>query len=106
ESGLIGGWYIATRDQEAIRSIESTIERLRYTPSLAAHYTPAEWFTNRLTLGADGSRPPGQPVFPRHTRQRCGSDPNRSPPGAARRGTRTRSAASRAPARRSATRRR
>src|SRR5690606_2190728 len=26
ESGLIGGWYIATRDQEAIRSIESTIE--------------------------------------------------------------------------------
>ena len=25
ESGLIGGWYIATRDQEAIRSIESTI---------------------------------------------------------------------------------
>jgi len=76
ESGLIGGWYIATRDQEAIRSIESTIETLRYTPSLTAHYTPAEWFTNRLTLGVDVSRTLGKQFFPRNNRQWYGGDLN------------------------------
>ncbi len=73
---LIGGWYIPTRNEAAITSIESGIETLRYTPSITTNYTPAEWFTNRLTLGADVSRTQGTQFFPRNTDQWYGGDLN------------------------------
>src|SRR5690606_31527173 len=63
---LSGGWYIPTRDEEAITNIESGLETLRYTPVLTANYTPTEWFTNRLTMGADVSRTLGTKFYPRN----------------------------------------
>lgn len=73
---LWGGWYIPTRNHVAVTNIESTIETLRYTPSITTNYTPTEWLTNRLTLGADVSRTQGTQFFPRNTDQWYGGDLN------------------------------
>ncbi|MHB1168348.1 MAG: SusC/RagA family TonB-linked outer membrane protein [Longimicrobiales bacterium] len=74
DGSLRGGWYIPTRDEAAITNIESAIETLRYTPSLTSSYTPTDWFTNRLTLGADVSRTQGTQFFPRNNLQWYGGD--------------------------------
>ena len=71
---VVGGFYIAQRDLDAISSIESGITTLRYTPTLQAQYTPLPWFTNRLVIGADVSRTNGTQFFPKNAEVWYGGD--------------------------------
>lgn len=73
---LEGGFYIPQRDLDAIGSIESRIQTLRFTPTLQVNYTPVPWFTNRLTFGADVSRTEGTQFFPRNDQNWYGGDLN------------------------------
>ncbi len=66
EGELEGGFYIPQRDLEAISSIESEIRTLRYTPTLQVNYTPMQWFTNRVVMGADISRTEGTQFYPKN----------------------------------------
>lgn len=54
--GPNNGWFGAHRDKAAISAIENTISNVRNTPTLEVRYTPTDWFSNRLTVGADLSR--------------------------------------------------
>jgi TonB-linked SusC/RagA family outer membrane protein len=60
------GWFAANRQVEAIQAIQNLNTTVRIRPRLAAHYTPMEWFTNRLILGADLSRSSARSLFPRN----------------------------------------
>lgn len=50
------GFYAPNRQVEAISSIQSTVETLRFNPVVQVNFTPREWFSNRLIIGADVSR--------------------------------------------------
>lgn len=71
-----GGFYIPQRNLDAIGDIESRVRTLRFTPTVQVSYTPAPWFTNRLTLGADASRTEGMQFFPRNGLNWYGGDLN------------------------------
>jgi TonB-dependent starch-binding outer membrane protein SusC len=64
---LIGGTY-AQRSRESIESIESTVDNLRYTPTLQLNYQPTSWFSNRLVVGGDFGRGNMMQFFPRNDR--------------------------------------
>ncbi len=66
DGAAVGGWYIPQRDQNAIGSIFSQVETLRYEPTVQVNYTPLSWLTNRLTMGADVSRTNGTQYFPKN----------------------------------------
>jgi TonB-linked SusC/RagA family outer membrane protein len=53
--GSKDGWY-AQRQTLAIGSIETADKTMRFQPRAAVTFTPFEWFTNRLMLGADMQR--------------------------------------------------
>ncbi|HEU6453750.1 MAG TPA: SusC/RagA family TonB-linked outer membrane protein [Gemmatimonadaceae bacterium] len=54
--GPNNGWFGAHRDKAAISAIDNQIQNVRNTPTLEVRYTPTDWFSNRLTVGADISR--------------------------------------------------
>ncbi len=62
------GWFAGGRQVEAISRIETVDTSLRVQPRITAAYTPAPWFTNRLTLGADLTRTEARSFFPRNDR--------------------------------------
>lgn len=47
------GWYASNRHYNAIKSIQHQLLTHRATTSIAANFTPVEWFTNRITGGLD-----------------------------------------------------
>jgi TonB-linked SusC/RagA family outer membrane protein len=51
--GPNNGWSAAFRDAAAIGAINNTIDNTRNTPTVEVRYTPVDWFSNRLTVGAD-----------------------------------------------------
>lgn len=69
EDGTItGGFYAANREYEAISSIESVSDALRFSPSVQVNYTPVEWFTNRLVVGGDFTRGQAYQFYPKNDR--------------------------------------
>ncbi len=69
EDGTVtGGFYAANREYEAISSIESVDDALRFAPSVTVNYTPVEWFTNRLVVGGDFTRGHAYQFFPKNDR--------------------------------------
>jgi TonB-linked SusC/RagA family outer membrane protein len=66
EANISGGYYAPNRELEAISSIENVYETKRFTPTLQATYTPFEWFTNRLVVGADVSNGDVTAFFPKN----------------------------------------
>jgi TonB-dependent starch-binding outer membrane protein SusC len=50
--GVNDGWY-AQRQSLAIGSIENVDERTRFQPRGVVTFTPWQWFTHRMTVGAD-----------------------------------------------------
>ncbi|HEX7049513.1 MAG TPA: SusC/RagA family TonB-linked outer membrane protein [Longimicrobiales bacterium] len=65
--GPTDGWYGVNRQNDAIKSINTTERVIRVLPRVALHYTPFEWFTNRLTLGADMTRTEFGQLFPKNS---------------------------------------
>ncbi len=47
------GWYAPNRQVYAISSIENSEEVMRIQPRASVTYSPFDWFSNRLTVGAD-----------------------------------------------------
>ncbi len=47
-----------------LENITDELTTLRFTPTSQVHYTPFDWFTNRLTVGADLSSTHGTTFFP------------------------------------------
>lgn len=47
------GWYAPNRQVYAISSIENSEKVMRIQPRASVNYSPFEWWTNRLTVGAD-----------------------------------------------------
>jgi TonB-linked SusC/RagA family outer membrane protein len=54
--GAKDGWYAPNRAVMAISSIENVDETWRITPRAAMTYSPWDWFTNRVQVGADMQR--------------------------------------------------
>ena len=50
------GWYAPNRQALAISSIETVDKTTRFQPRAAVTFTPFDWFTNRLMVGADMNR--------------------------------------------------
>ncbi len=65
---VTGGFYAANREYEAITSLESVNDALRFAPTLQVNYTPFEWFTNRLVVGADITRGQAYQFYPKNSR--------------------------------------
>src|SRR5690606_25886027 len=47
------GWYAPNRQALAINSIENVDKSVRFQPRGSITFTPYDWFSNRLTVGAD-----------------------------------------------------
>lgn len=60
------GWYAPNRQNEAISAYENFDTNVRATPRLQVNYSPFQWMTNRLTVGADLSRVEGKAFFPKN----------------------------------------
>ncbi|MGH7502434.1 MAG: SusC/RagA family TonB-linked outer membrane protein [Longimicrobiales bacterium] len=50
------GWYAPNRQALAIGSIENSNKTTRFQPRGSINFTPWQWFSNRLTVGADMAR--------------------------------------------------
>jgi TonB-dependent starch-binding outer membrane protein SusC len=61
------GWFGANRQMEALTAIENYNTTIRNNPRIELVYTPREWFSNRLTVGADLLRTEASNFFPRNT---------------------------------------
>lgn len=68
DGNIIGGYYATGRELEAISSIENLYNTQRFTPTLQATYTPLDWLTNRLIIGADVTNGDITQFFPRNER--------------------------------------
>lgn len=66
DGSLAGGLLFGSSSLESLSSITSRVSALRTTPSLQVHFAPSDWFTNRLTLGADITQGRGFQMFPRN----------------------------------------
>jgi TonB-linked SusC/RagA family outer membrane protein len=64
---LSGGWFNNNVAPEGIAAIKTEDVTMRYTPSAQLRYSPAAWFTNRLTLGADLVRTTASQMYPKNT---------------------------------------
>jgi TonB-dependent starch-binding outer membrane protein SusC len=62
------GWYAANRQVEALSAYENVNTTVRSSPRIAFNWTPADWFTNRITLGADLIRTEARQFYPRNDR--------------------------------------
>ncbi|MGW8267173.1 MAG: SusC/RagA family TonB-linked outer membrane protein [Longimicrobiales bacterium] len=51
--GAKDGWYAPNRQVLAISSIENSEKVMRIQPRASVTYSPFEWWSNRLTVGAD-----------------------------------------------------
>ncbi len=60
------GWFAANRQVEAITNITNLNTTLRSNPRIAVVYTPVDWFSNSLTVGADLLRTEASNFFPRN----------------------------------------
>lgn len=67
------GWYAGNRQVEAITAITNLNTTLRTRPRISANYTPVQWLTNRLIIGADMSRTEGSQLYPRNEETWYGS---------------------------------
>ena len=54
--GANDGWYGANRTAVAIGALETVNRSLRTQPRISVQYTPWDWFSNRLMVGADIQR--------------------------------------------------
>jgi TonB-dependent starch-binding outer membrane protein SusC len=68
------GWYAGNRQVEAISAITNLNSTLRMRPRLSANYTPVQWLTNRLIIGADMARTEGRSMYPRNDQTWYGSN--------------------------------
>ncbi len=68
DGSITGGFYAANREYDAISSIESVNDALRFAPSVTVNYTPFEWFTNRLVVGGDFTRGQSYQFYPKNSR--------------------------------------
>ncbi len=50
------GWYASNRQTLAISAIENVDRTVRIQPRVSVQFTPMQWFTHRLTAGADLTR--------------------------------------------------
>jgi TonB-dependent starch-binding outer membrane protein SusC len=62
------GWFAANRQVEAISNIANLNTTIRSNPRVSLVYTPIDWFSNRLTVGADLLRTEASNFFPRNER--------------------------------------
>jgi TonB-dependent starch-binding outer membrane protein SusC len=60
------GWYAPNRQVEAISNIANFNTTIRNNPRISLVYTPIDWFSNRLTVGADLLRTEASNFFPRN----------------------------------------
>jgi TonB-linked SusC/RagA family outer membrane protein len=60
------GWYAANRQKPALSSLMTEDNTLRVLPRLAVSYTPANWFTHRLSVGADLTRTQAYNMYPKN----------------------------------------
>ncbi len=66
------GWFGNNRGPEEIRAIVNGLESRRTQANVTATYQPANWFTNKFTVGADLSRDEFTNFYPRNSRQSYG----------------------------------
>lgn len=66
EGGPNNGWDGPFRNAAAIAAINNTIDVSRNTPSLDLSYSPTNWLTNRITLGADITHTDALRLVPRN----------------------------------------
>lgn len=66
DGSLTGGWMQATQSVEAISNITSEFTTTRITPSAQFEYRPREWFSNRLTVGADINQSDATQFYPKN----------------------------------------
>lgn len=64
--GANDGWYGANRTSLAIGSLETYDKALRVQPRMSVQYTPMNWFSNRLTVGADIVRTRAYQFWPKN----------------------------------------
>ena len=50
------GWYASNRQALAISSIQTVDKTMRIQPRFAVNYSPFQWFSNRVMVGADLAR--------------------------------------------------
>ena len=67
------GWYAQNRQLEAIAAIKNTNTAVRTQPRISIQYNPYQWFTNRLTVGADMTRTEAWQMFPKNSKTWYGS---------------------------------
>lgn len=65
--GANDGWYGANRTQDAIGSLETFDKAMRVQPRASVQYTPVNWFTNSLVVGADISRVRAYQFWPKNS---------------------------------------
>lgn len=65
--GPNNGWFETDRGGEAIGAIEEPHTVVRFTPTLQVRFSPAPWFTHRLTVGADLSRSETRFFYPKNS---------------------------------------
>jgi TonB-dependent starch-binding outer membrane protein SusC len=70
---LAGGWFNNNLSVEAISAIKTEDVTWRSTPSVQLRYSPAAWFSNRLTMGADLVRTTASQMYPKNTRNWYGA---------------------------------
>jgi TonB-linked SusC/RagA family outer membrane protein len=61
------GWYAANRQNAAISAYENFNTNMRATPRVQVNYSPVQWLTNRLLVGADMSRVEARSFFPKNS---------------------------------------
>ncbi|MGH7506792.1 MAG: TonB-dependent receptor domain-containing protein, partial [Longimicrobiales bacterium] len=66
DGGLAGGMLFGVSTMESLSSFISRVSALRSTPSVRVRYSPIDWFTNRLTVGADLTQGRGFQLFPKN----------------------------------------
>lgn len=57
------GWEVANRTRESAAGITARDVTLRMQPRLTVNYTPFDWFSHRLTVGADLTRSEARQMF-------------------------------------------
>jgi TonB-linked SusC/RagA family outer membrane protein len=60
------GWYGANRHVEALTALEYIDTSIRTIPRISVNYQPFDWFTHRVTLGADMTRTEAHSFYPKN----------------------------------------
>lgn len=67
--GQRNGWLQPDRRRPALENIDNHFDVARLTPTLTLKYAPAQWLTNRLTLGIDASNAESNQLYPKNVFQ-------------------------------------